>query len=316
MPDILLADIGGTTSRLAFAGRDGRPSRIVTIENDSVAGLESVILRALDGVTPRPRGAVLAVAGPVDGDEIKLTNRDWCVHLRELSTRCGLPRIHAINDFEALAWALPALAAADIAPLGDCTGAGRGVKVVLGPGTGLGVAALVPSGTGWHVVPSEGGHVSFGPASRDEEAVFARLRGERPNLTAETLLSGPGLVRLHAAMHPDHARLKPEAILTQARVGNHEARVTTNMFVRLLGRFAGDVALTFKATGGVYIAGGVALGLGALFDARIFRAAFEAHPPYQALLGTIPTALITYEEPGLLGCGALARRMLLDAEVA
>ena len=316
MPDILLADIGGTTSRLAFAGRDGRPSRIVTIDNESMAGLESVILRALDGVAPRPRGAVLAVAGPVNGDEIKLTNRAWCFHLRELSVRCGLPRIHAINDFEALAWALPALAADDIAPLGDCTGAGRGVKVVLGPGTGLGVAALVPSGTGWHVVPSEGGHVSFGPASRDEERIFRRLLGERANLTAETLLSGPGLVRLHAAMHRDTAPLKSEMILAQARAGNRAARATANMFVRLLGRFAGDVALTFKATGGVYVAGGVALGLGALFDARIFRAAFEAHPPYQALLSSIPTALITYEEPGLLGCAALARRLLLDVEVA
>jgi len=104
-------------------------------------------------------------------------------------------------------------------------------------------------------------------------------------------------------------KLSSEMILTQARAGHREARNTIALFVRLLGRFAGDVALTFKATGGVYVAGGVAMGLGALLDERTFRAAFEAHPPHQALLAAIPTSLITYEEPGLLGCAAVASQM-------
>jgi glucokinase len=146
--------------------------------------------------------------------------------------------------------------------------------------------------------------------------VFRRLHEDGLRVSAETLLSGPGLTRLHGALHPGSLRLKPEMIMTQARAGSRDARATISMFVRLLGRFAGDTALTFKATGGVYITGGVALGLGALFDERVFRAAFEAHPPYDKLLAAIPSALITYQEPGLLGCAAIAGRMMREMGTA
>jgi glucokinase len=311
MPDILLADIGGTTSRLAFAGADGRPERIVAIPNDSVAGPEAAIRQCIACNGTAPRGAVLAVAGPVDGDEIALTNRAWRFSLRALAQRFGFARIRAVNDFEALAWALPHLGPGDLRPLGPHAADRPGAKVVLGPGTGLGVAALLPCAEGWQAVASEGGHASFGPAAADEVAVFARLREECGAVSAETILSGPGLARLHAALHPGALRAAPEMIVTQARAGLPAARATVALFVRLLGRFAGDAALTFKA-GGVYLSGGVALGLGQLLDAKIFRAAFEAHPPYGPLLAQIPTALITYPEPGLLGCAALARQMVQE----
>jgi glucokinase len=129
-------------------------------------------------------------------------------------------------------------------------------------------------------------------------------------LSAEAVLSGSGLAALHAAMHPDTLKVKAEMIVRQARAGDRAARATVAMFVRLLGRFAGDMALTFRATGGVYVAGGVATGLEPLLDARLFRAAFERHPPYDALLKAIPTALITCEEPGLIGCVAAAERLM------
>ena len=313
MSDILIADIGGTTSRAAFAAIGGRPEGIVTFANDSVDGPEGVFERMLDGVNALPRAAVLALAAPISGNEITLTNRNWCVRLPALSERFGISAVHAVNDFEALAWAVPSLEACDLRLLGDANSFPAGVKLVVGPGTGLGVAALVPVGDGYQVVASEGGHCSFGPAFADEEPVFRRLAEEKAPLSAECILSGSGLARLHMAMHPGTMKLKSEMIVMQARAGNREARATIAMFVRLLGRFAGDMAMAFKATGGVYIAGGVAMGLGKLFDAALFRAAFEQHPPYETLLKDIPSALITCAEPGLIGCVAVAERLIGEA---
>jgi glucokinase len=181
------------------------------------------------------------------------------------------------------------------------------VKLVLGPGTGLGVAALLPSDGCWHVVASEGGHAAFGPQAADEVEVFARLRAELGSVSAECVLSGPGLVRLARAIDPENACHAPETIVAGALAREPSALAATRLFVRLLGRFAGSLALTFKAQGGVYLAGGVAGGLGPLLDEPTFRAAFEAHPPHQALLESVPTLLITSEEPGLIGCAALAQ---------
>ena len=258
MADILIADIGGTTSRAAFASFGGRPEGIVTIANDSIDGPEGVLARLLDGVSPRPRAAVLALAAPVSGEEIALTNRNWCVRLPDLSARFGLSPIHAVNDFEALG--LGAAVADGRRSRAARRGAkfSDGVKLVVGPGTGLGVAALVPAGSGHHVIASEAGHTSFGPAYADEEPIFRRLAETKAPLSAECVLSGPGLSALHEAMHPGTLKLKPDMLVRQARAGNREARATVAMFVRLLGRFAGDMALAFRATGGVYIAGGVA----------------------------------------------------------
>lgn len=313
MGDILIADIGGTNSRAAFASVGGRPEQIVTVANDSVNGLEDVLARLLDNAPQRPRAAVLALAAPVSGDEITLTNRNWRVRLPDLSARFGISRIYALNDFEALAWGLPSLRRDDLQPIGEEADFPPGVKLVVGPGTGLGVAALVPTRDGLHVVASEAGHSSFGPAYADEEAVFHAMAEQHTPLSAERVLSGSGLAALHGAMHPGTLRIKPEMIMRQARAGDPAANATIAMFVRLLGRFAGDMALAFRATGGVYIAGGVANGLGSLLDARLFRAAFERHPPYESMLKAIPSALITCAEPGLIGCVAVAERLLRKA---
>ena len=137
--------------------------------------------------------------------------------------------------------------------------------------------------------------------------MFARLREECGAVSAEMVLSGPGLLRLAGALHPERGYREPETIIAHAHSGDPQAQAITRLFVRLLGRFAGDMALAFKALGGVYITGGLACALGPLLDEPQFRAAFEAHPPHQTLLQTIPTQLITYDQPGLIGCAALAR---------
>lgn len=311
MADVLIADIGGTTSRVGFAGPDGRPRDVVTIANDSVGSVEEMLTRALEG-RPVPRAAVLAVAAPVDGDDFTLTNRGWRIRPAALATQFGFAALRVVNDFEALAHALPHLDARDLQPLGPLQAFGAGVRLVIGPGTGLGVAALLPVGEGWQALASEAGHVSFGPAFADEEAVFRRLAEAGAPLSAESILSGRGLTRLHAVLHPGTMSLKPDMLMRQARAGDREARASIALFVRLLGRFTGDMALTFKAAGGVYIAGGIATALGGMIDARLFRSAFERHPPYETLLQGIATTLITTPEPGLIGCAALAQTLLRE----
>jgi len=314
MRTTLVADIGGSKSRFALAHSAGAVERVLVIENDTVADLDAAVARYLEETGARPRAATLAVAGPVDGEEIALTNRaSWRLRRREFAKRFGFSQLRVLNDFEAIAWALPQLGAAQTRPLGSPVVPHAGVKVVLGPGTGLGVAALLPADGRWHVVASEGGHASFGPQAPDEIEVFARLRQECGAVSAETVLSGSGLARLARALDPQAARHAPETIAASALAREPSAQAAARLFVRLLGRFAGGLALTFKALGGVYIAGGVASGLGPLLDEPQFRAAFEAHPPYQRLLEAIPTLLITCEEPGLIGCSAVASKQAITA---
>jgi glucokinase len=307
---VLLADIGGTHTRFAFAGSDGRPERIKIIDNDNFTGLETAIAQYLEQTGTHPRAAVLAVAAPIDGgDEIAMTNRAWHFRRSALAQRFGLAALRIVNDFEAIAWALPRLTAADARPLGSLAAPAAGVKVALGPGTGLGVAALVPVNRRFVVVPSEGGHASFGPQAEDEYEVFRRLLHAHGSVSAETILSGPGLVRLVRAIDPQTPYQAPEAVVAAALDGEASAAAATALFIRHLGRLAGGLALTFKAFGGVYIAGGVASRFGPLLDERLFRAAFEAHPPYEKILAGVATMLMSRTEPGLLGCCALAEEL-------
>jgi len=319
MSSVLLADIGGSASRFAVCASGGRPEHVAIIDNESVSGAEAAIRRYLDDTGLAPQAAVLAVAGPVAGREIKLTNRDWRFSCDQIAEQFGFSAVHPINDFEALAHALVMLRPDEVRALGQPWAPRPGPRAVLGPGTGLGVAALVPHGKDWLALASEGGHASFGPAAEDERAVFQRIAHGREFggefITAETVISGPGLERLYRALNPLSIPLEAPTIVDEARAGATDARAAVDLFVRLLGRFAGDVALTLKATGGVFIAGGVALKLGRLFDETIFRAAFEHHPPYQDLLAAIPTSLVICHEPGLIGCAALAARMFAQAQL-
>jgi glucokinase len=313
---VLLADIGGSTSRFALAARGERPHHIVVVSNATVATLEAAIAQYLEFVGMRPTTAIFAVAAPISGNEVALTNRAWRFRTDELGARFGFRHFRVVNDFEALAWALLSLGADDIRPIGPRLPGGDGVKVVVGPGTGLGVAALLPEGPRWRVMPSEGGHSCFGPGPRDEIPVFDRLWQECGQVSAEMILSGAGLHRLYRAVNCGSSLPDPETIVGMAKAGDPSALETTSLFLRLLGRFAGSLALTFKATGGVYVAGGVVAALTTLIDDEQFRGAFEGHRPHQSLLAAIPTALITCQEPGLRGCGALAEQMADARELA
>lgn len=308
MQDILLADIGATNCRFATIGPDGRPHRMLKLRGDAVPSLEAGIARYLDESGLRPRAAVLAIAALFEGDEISMTNRPWRFRLSELAKHFGWEWVRGLNDFEAAASSLPLLREADTRVLGPVSASEGHAKAIFGPGTGLGVAGVVQLAGRWTVLPSEGGHASFGPAQDDEIEVFARLRSECGFVSVERVLSGPGLERLHRAMHPG-ASATAAAIVDAAHAGDESALATAAMFVRLIARYAGDIALTFKALGGVYIGGGVARRMAPSIDEAAFRAAFERHPPYEHLLRRVGTTLITLDEPGLLGCAAVARTM-------
>jgi glucokinase len=274
--------------------------------------LATAIANYLANIPDRPDAAVLAVAGSIRGRRIALTNRAWEEDLDSIKDRFHFRHVMALNDFEALAWALPSLESTDVRELGPplLNVSEKSGKAVLGPGTGLGVAALIPQGNSWVALATEAGHMSFGPSTGEEWQIFERIAKVSEAVSAETVLSGPGLERLYQVMHPDRPRLPAHAIEAAANNGEAAAQATVELFVCLLGRFAGDIALAFKAAGGVYVAGGVAAKLGRRIDATLFRRAFVMHPPHGALLERIPTFLVTCEEPGLFGCASYVARAL------
>src|SRR5271165_3698150 len=169
MGEFLVADIGGSKSRFALAYSEGWPERIAVIKNETVADLETAVERYLEEAGVRPRAATFAIAGPIHGEDIALTNCAWRFRRSDFASRFGFSRLRIVNDFEAIAWALPQLTPAHTRPLGPRSLRRDGVKLVLGPGTGLGVAALLPAGGGGCAIATEGGHISFGAHADDEE---------------------------------------------------------------------------------------------------------------------------------------------------
>jgi glucokinase len=299
---ILLADIGGTKTRLAL-GRRGRLTNIRSLFNDGIPDLQDLLARELAAVgKARPKIAVLAVAGPVDRDRIALTNRAWSFSQVKMKRALRLKHLIVVNDFAAVAHSLPLLKPKDIVRVGGGKGKAHGNLLACGPGTGFGVAALVRTAHQSSVLATEGGHMLLGPANRYEDQIFARLPDARP-FNIEHLLSGPGLARLHTALSGQH--LTSDQVITNARAQHAEALRTVEAFIRLFGRIAGDLALTFDARGGVFLAGGVGRALAPLFPQSPFREAFESRPTYGDRLAAIPTSVIAHPSPELLGALAL-----------
>lgn len=308
---ILIADIGGTSSRLALVGADGVPRDIQIHRNDDFAGFKPMIEADLaqrgPGVHASVGGAVLAVAGPADEETVRLTNRDWAFSKREMRRHFGWQKFAAVNDFQALALGVPALAAEDLLAVGGGVAEPKAPILVCGPGTGFGSAMLVQIGRTRHVLTGEGGRVRLGAADSEEALLLGHMVRELGPVAVEHALSGSGLARIHRIL--TGASLSPEAVITAARSGEAAAGETCNVFLRLFGRIAGDLALITNARGGVYLAGGVSVGLAPLFAGSPFRAAFEEHPPFEARLIEMPVHVITHPTPGLIGCGQFGGRL-------
>lgn len=320
-PTLLVGDIGGTNARLALAGGDAPGYRqAVTLACADYPSPEAAISDYLARLgLPGPAVICLAAAGPVQDGRVRLTNHPWLLDAACLARTFDAGSVRLLNDFEALAYALPRLGADDCRPVGPAgaplPGEDDFTAAVIGPGTGLGhVGVCRRSGV---VVPvvSEAGHVGFAPQDALQDQVLAILRSHHPRVINEHLLSGQGLENLYRALAQIQGRSAPGATasaICQAAEAQTDplATQTLELFFRVLGQVAGDAALAFGAWDGLYIAGGIVPRYPQLLESSDFRQAFEAKGGYQALMQGIPTWLITHPQPGLLGAAACARDLL------
>ncbi|MDR6773926.1 glucokinase [Azospirillum sp. BE72] len=315
---ILVADIGATNARFGLIdGRMVREARVlrcadyVSIEDAATAYLSAVGLAA-PGTPGRPRRGAFAVAGPVTGDHIAMTNLVWQFSVGRVRDALGLEGLVVINDFTAVALSVQRLAEEDRRQVGEGTPQPGAVVAVLGPGSGLGVSGLVPGANGrWTALSGEGGHVTMAPISDRESAVLAQLRKGFDHVSAERVLSGPGLVNLYNALSildgREPAALTPAQITDNALAGTEPHCVeAVEMFCAMLGTVAGNLALTLGARGGVYIAGGIVPRLGTLFAHSRFRKRFAEKGRMRDFLAPIPTYVVTHELPAFLGLAEAA----------
>jgi glucokinase len=303
----LIADIGATNARFALVGDEGQELATEVFHNadfTGVAGLLSVYLdhrRASD----RPLRAAIAVAAPITGDEVRMTNIDWQFSQAELGRALGLGSLIVVNDFAAVAWGLPHLEREDVAKIGGGERRARAACATIGPGSGTGVGAIVPASDGWAVVSGEGGHATLAPTNDDEAQVAAWLRDEYGNASIEHALSGPGLVNLYHALAALAGRGRPTVtpadVTGLAKRGEPLALKARGMFFALLGAAAGDLALTTGAQGGVFIAGGIVPRMLDALAASEFRARFEAKGAYRDYMTATPTYAITAPLPAFRG---------------
>jgi glucokinase len=312
MTEIVAVDIGGTHARFAIA----------TLAGPKVTGLaDEVVLKTADhpGIAgawrafaarlgrPLPRAAAIAVAGPVGGDVLQLTNHPWTLRPALFPADLGLDRFRLINDFGAVGHAVAQLDARwfrhlcgpDV-PLPD-----PGVISIVGPGTGLGVAMVARAARDVRVIECEGGHTDFAPVDAVEDRILARLRGLHPRISTERVVSGPGLVAIHAALaEADGRPVEPvddQTLWARALgAGDALAAAALERFCQCLGSATGDIALVQGAQA-VVISGGLGLRIADSLAVSGFEARFRAKGRMEARMAAMPVKLVTYPEPGLLG---------------
>ncbi|MBL8512017.1 MAG: glucokinase [Betaproteobacteria bacterium] len=324
LPDTwLIADVGGSNARFgwlpAIGGKVLHTRTLAVTEFPSLADAAKAYLTQLadilsDNYQP-PRGAAIAVATVVTGDQIDFTNSNWAFSRAQLQRDLGLGALLVLNDFEALALSLPELNATQLRGLQDTIPAPHGTLAVIGPGTGLGVAGVVETRHGWVVLPSEGGHATLSAYNDFESELLAAVRKDYPHVSAERMLSGIGLPVLHGALTTVLGKapqpLTTERIVEYGLAGSDPVCIQTlNVFCAMLGSFAGNVALTLGARGGVYIGGGIVPRLGDFFVASSFRERFEAKGRFRNYLEPIPTIVITDTLAALTGAASAIKQHL------
>jgi len=311
-PARLLGDVGGTNARFAWQDCAGAPLRDIatlpTADHASLADAITAYLKSLGRAVPP--WCAIGIANPITGDRIQMTNCHWAFSISGMRQALGFERLIVINDFTALALALPDLQASELRQFGGGTSTPGAPMALIGPGTGLGVSGLIPGDAPGRWVPlqGEGGHVTLAASNAREAAVLQVLRDEFGHASAERAVSGQGLEALYAAVCKLDAvagfvRL-PAAEVSQRALAGQDAQCVEalDLFCGFLGNVAGNLALTLGAVGGVYIGGGIVPRLGDAFTRSRFRGCFEDKGRFRGYLEAIPVYVIhTQVSPALLG---------------
>jgi glucokinase len=308
---VVVADIGGTNCRLSLVPRPGaQPEPLARIGTGSFPTPALALESVLSSLSQRPRSAVLAVAGPLDGRHAQLTNANWRFDGPSLAKELALEQGLLVNDFEALAASLAVLKPADLDTITPGKPEPEGLRLILGPGTGFGAAGLVMRAGRGLLIPTEAGHIGVGPEDPTEVKIWPALSAGVSRLTVEHLLSGDGLVRFHRAVTHGSGNLEADVsaadITKQALDGEPMALMAVVCFWRLLARVAGDLALAFKATGGVYVAGGIVPRLLPLADRATIHAVFAGKPPMEDLAARFALHVVTAHDAAEQGLAAIA----------
>ncbi|MCP3723727.1 bifunctional transcriptional regulator/glucokinase [Paraburkholderia sp. CNPSo 3272] len=312
----LLADIGGTNARFALETRPGEIGQVRVYPCAQYPGVAEVIQQYLkDNKIGRVNHAAIAIANPVDGDQVRMTNHDWTFSIEATRRALGFDTLLVVNDFTALAMALPGLTDSQRVQVGGGQRRQNSVIGLLGPGTGLGVSGLIPADDRWIALGSEGGHASFSPQDEREDIVLQFARKKWPHVSFERVCAGPGLELIYRALATRDKKKLPAdlgtaEVVQRAHDGEALALETVECFCGILGSFAGNIAMTLGSLGGIYIGGGVVPRLGDLFTRSSFRQRFEAKGRFDTYLSNVPTYVITAEYPAFLGVSAILAEQL------
>ncbi len=317
----LLADVGGTNARFALELGPGEIALIDVLPCDGYPTLADALRAYLGspkvlaaGFAAIAHGAI-AIANPVDGDLVRMTNHHWEFSIEAMRRDCAFKTLVVVNDFSALARSLPLLDNSQKHQVGGGSAVAGSPIGLLGAGTGLGVSGMIPSKDGWIALRSEGGHVSFAPSNDTEIAILRFAWREFEHVSAERFLSGDGLELIYRALafhtgQPDEALSAPE-ISRRALAGESAlCDEVVEAFCGMLGTLAGNLAVTLGAAGGIYIGGGIVPRLGERFARSSFRSRFEHKGRFRAYLARVPTFVITADYPAFLGVSAILSEKL------
>lgn len=316
---VLLGDIGGTNARFAISGGSGERARVFACAD--YRDLSSIISAYL-GTLPdedRPNCGAIAVAGPVRGPKAEMTNLPWSIDADEIRTRFGLEFLFLVNDFSAQAMAIPHLETGDFHPLDELPSQRGAAIAVIGPGTGLGVSALVPSENGkWTPLTTEGGHVTMASRTPEEAAIIEVLDQRFDHVSAERVVSGQGIENIHSALCEidgiaDPALAASDVMRAALDDRNDRAIRCLEHFCCFLGTVASDLALTIGSQGGVYLAGGIPPRFPGFITASGFRERFIDKGRFRDWLASIPLRIVMHPRPAFLGLDALVRDRLRNS---
>lgn len=307
-PPALIADIGATHVRFAITGADGKPRNVAVLtccDHPDLLSAARAYLKELSDTIQPDRGA-FAIACPVRSDQVQMTNLGWAFSIDELRRQLNFMTLRVINDFAAIAYGVPHISGEHRHQVGGGK-AHEGLPVgIVGPGTGMGVSGLIPANGTAVALETEGGHVTLAATDPFEAEVIDTLRQRFGHVSAERVLSGPGLVNLYEALVALNGgvaeKLTPEQVSAEG-LSNPDSLCgqALETFCAMLGTVAADLALSLGARGGIYIAGGIVRELGEAFDRSGFRRRFESVGRLSGYLENIATYVITHPNPALLG---------------